>query len=328
MRRSFGRSVISPKLRKRRCWSAAKIWRPRYAGSPRPSTNATSSGCESPINSTLRFISFVSYHLKRFTHIGAYLVVALVLGSVAFVFGLRWVESLMTFRPALLDAKHPPQPPSGAEDVWFDSADGTRLHGWYFNAQSSPVAATIIYFHGNGGNVTNVGWWGQSLARRGFNVLLFDYRGYGLSGGTATNEADLYDDGEAALSYVVNEKHARPNQIGLYGQSLGTTVATDVATRCGCGALILESGFSSASSLASRTLLLLPRWLNFLGQNHVESARKLKNVSVAVLITAGELNLTILTDEGRALFAAVNEPKKLLIFPGEGHSVFSSASQA
>ena len=263
--------------------------------------------------------------MKRLTHIGAYLVVALVLGSVAFVFGLRWVESLMTFRPALLDAKHPPQPPSGAENVWFTSADGTRLHGWYFNAQSWPATATIIYFHGNGGNVTNVGWWGQSLAKRGFNVLLFDYRGYGLSGGTAANEADLYNDGEAALSYVVNEKNAWPNQIVLYGQSLGTTVATDVATRCGCGALILESGFSSASSLASRRLPLLPRWLHFLGRNRFESARTLKSVNVPVLITHGEPDLTIPTDEGRALYAAANEPKKLLIFPGAGHSVFSSA---
>jgi len=234
----------------------------------------------------------------------------------------------MTFRPALLDPKHPPQPPSGAQNVWFTSADGTRLHGWYFNTHKWPEAATIIYFHGNGGNVTNLGWLGDSLAERGFNVLVFDYHGYGLSGGEAVNEVDLYRDGEAALSYVVNEKHAWPSQIVLYGQSLGTTVATDVATRCACGALILESGFSSASSLASRRMPLLPRWLHFLGRNRFESARKLKDVYVPVLITHGEPDLTIPTDEGRALFAAANEPKKLLIFPGAGHSVFSSGGPA
>jgi len=231
----------------------------------------------------------------------------------------------MTFRPARLDAKRPPQPPSGAEDIWFTSADGTRLHGWYFNVESPPAAATIIYFHGNGGNVTNVGWLGQSLAGRGFNVLVFDYRGYGLSGGVAADEADLYNDGQAALSYVLNEKHASPNHVVLYGQSLGTTVATETATRCACGALILESGFSSASSLASRMLPVLPRWLHFLGRNRFESARKLKGLNIPVLITHGDPDLTIPTDEGRALFAAANEPKKLLIFPGAGHSVFSNA---
>ena len=263
--------------------------------------------------------------MKRLTHIGAYLAVALVLGSVALFFGVRWVESLLTFHPARLDAKHPPKPPAGAENVWFTSADGTQLHGWYLSSETSPATASIIYFHGNGGNVTNVGWWGQTLAERGFNVLLFDYRGYGLSDGTASNEADLYSDGDAAFAFVVNEKHAPRERVVLYGQSLGTAVATDVATRCACGALILESGFGSASSLASRQLPLLPRWLHFLGRNRFESARKLKSVNVPVLITHGDPDLTIPTDEGRALYAAANEPKKLLIYPGAGHGVFSSA---
>jgi uncharacterized protein len=258
------------------------------------------------------------------THIGAYLVVALALGAVALFFGLRWVERLVTFHPARLDANRPPRPPAGAEDVWFASADGTRLHGWYFKTQGSETA-TIIYFHGNGGNVTNVGWLGESLAKRGFNVLAFDYRGYGLSDGVAADESELYLDGEAALQYVVNEKHAWPNRIVLYGQSLGTAIATETAMRCECGALILESGFSSASSLGSRALPWLPRWLHVLGRNRFESARKLKKVHAPVLISHGDPDLTIPTDEGRALFAAANEPKKLLIFPGAGHSVFSSA---
>ena len=198
----------------------------------------------------------------------------------------------------------------------------------YFEHESPPDAGTIIYFHGNGGNIRNVGWLAQSLAKRGFNVLLFDYRGYGISGGTAADESGLYLDGQAALSFVVNEKHASPNRIVLYGQSLGTAVATDTATRCRCGALILESGFSSASSLASRVLPWLPRWLHALGKNRFESARKLQTLKMPVLISHGDPDLTIPTDEGRALFAAANEPKKLLIFPGAGHSVFGAAGPA
>lgn len=263
--------------------------------------------------------------MKRLTHIGAYFLVVVAIAGVALFFGMRLVERLMTFHPALLDPKHPPKAPSGAEDVWFTSADGTRLHGWYFRGYASVHAPTIIYFHGNGGNVTNLGWFGETLAKRGFNVLVFDYRGYGLSGGVAADEADLYNDGEAALSYVVNEKGASPKHIVLYGQSLGTTVATETATRCACGALILESGFSSGSSLASRVFPWLPRWLHFLSRNRFDSARKLKNVHVPVLISHGDPDPTIPTDEGRALFAAANEPKKLLIYPGAGHSVFSSA---
>src|SRR5690242_5145539 len=140
--------------------------------------------------------------------------------ALGFVVGLRWLERALTFHPARLDAQHPPRPPSGAEDVSFTAADGTRLHGWYFKAEASAETPTIIYFHGNGGNVTNVGWLAESLAQRGFNVLVFDYRGYGLSNGEAADEAGLYLDGEAALRYLVNEKQVAPSRIVLYGQSL------------------------------------------------------------------------------------------------------------
>lgn len=267
--------------------------------------------------------------MRRWAHISAYLIVAFALAVLAFAVGLRWVERTVTFRPERPTALEQRLPlPSGAEDVWFVAADGTRLHGWYFEQQTSVDRGTIIYFHGNGGNITNVGWLAQSLARRGFNVLLFDYRGYGISEGKATDESGLYLDGEAALLYLINEKHVYPNRIVLYGQSLGTTVATQTATRCECGALILESGFSSASSLASRVVPWLPRWLHFLGKNRFESARKLKTIEMPVLVSHGDPDLTIPTDEGRALFAAANEPKKLLIYPGAGHNVFGAAGPA
>jgi fermentation-respiration switch protein FrsA (DUF1100 family) len=108
--------------------------------------------------------------------------VVLVLGCAAFVYGLRWLESLMTFRPARVSAAQL-STPEGAESVWFNSADGTRLNGWFFESASKPAVATIIFFPGNGGNVSNVGWLGQRFARHVFNFLGFDYRGYGGSEG-------------------------------------------------------------------------------------------------------------------------------------------------
>ena len=228
----------------------------------------------------------------------------------------------MTFHPVQLTPDQRVAPPDGAEDVWFNAKDGTRLHGWYFSG-FVPNAPTIIYFHGNGGNITNIGWLGQALAQRGFSVLLFDYRGYGLSGGTAADETDLYLDGEAAFDFVVNEKRAE--RIVLYGQSLGTAIATETATRKRAGALILESGFSSASSLANTALPWLPRFLHSVGRNRFESAQKLKRISIPVLVSHGDPDPVIPLAEGRALFAAANEPKKLLIVPGGGHNVFGSA---
>ena len=249
-------------------------------------------------------------------------------GGAAFVYGLRWLESSMTFHPVRLSADQRVAPPNGAEEVWFKAKDGTRLHGWYFPSQRNERPVTIIYFHGNGGNITNIGWLGERLSERGSSVLLFDYRGYGLSSGETFDEADLYADGEAAWEFVVNEKKAAPERVVLYGQSLGTAIATETATRRRAGALILESGFSSASSLAESALPWLPRFLHGLGRNRFESAQKLRTLRVPVLISHGDPDDVIPVSEGRKLFAAANEPKQLLLVPGVGHNVFGSAGTA
>jgi uncharacterized protein len=250
-------------------------------------------------------------------------IVALILGSVAFVFGLRWLEAAMTFHPVRI-SEDGAVLPVGAEDVWLTSDDGVRLHGWFYQSRRGPASATILHFHGNGGNITNVAWVAERLAIRGFDTLLIDYRGYGRSLGQASDEAGLYADGDAALSYLLNTRRVPAERIVLYGQSLGTTVATDVASRNKCGALILESGFSSSSSVAAKALPWLPRSLHFLAKNRFESARKLKNITIPVLITHGDPDPVIAVEEAHALFAAANEPRKLHIFPGVGHNVFGS----
>ena len=253
--------------------------------------------------------------------------VAAVLGCVVVFFGVRWLEGAMTFHPDRLTMDQRVPPPPGSIDVWFTAADGTRLHGWYFSGNSAPDTATIIYFHGNGGNITNVGWIGEYFSKRGFNILLFDYRGYGFSGGDVGHESGLYLDGEAALDFVVKEKAVATAKVVLYGQSLGTAVATEVATRRQIGALVLESGFSSVSSVAAGALPWLPRALHSLARNRFDSAEKLKRVKVPVLVSHGDPDPVIPLDEGRKLFAAANEPKQILIFPGTGHNVFGSAGQ-
>ena len=254
-----------------------------------------------------------------------YLLVALVLACAGFVYGLRRLELAMTFRPSRMAATQ--VTPAGAENVWFNSADGTRLNGWFFATHTKPELATVIFFHGNGGNIANVGWLAQRFADHGFNVLIFDYRGYGVSDGAAAKESELYADGDAAVDFVTKQKGIRPEQIVLYGHSLGTAIVSDVASRRTVGAVVLESGFSSASSVASTALPWLPTFLHFLGKNRFESARKLKSVKAPILIAHGDPDLTIPTSEAQLLYAAANEPKTLLIVPGAGHVVFGTAGE-
>ena len=91
------------------------------------------------------------------------LFVALVIGVALFVYAVRWLELKITFHPVRAAAGAESFAPRGAEDVWLTSNDGTRLHGWFFRAVTERAAATLIFFHGNGGNISNIGWLGPEF---------------------------------------------------------------------------------------------------------------------------------------------------------------------
>ncbi|MEO6724786.1 MAG: alpha/beta hydrolase, partial [Blastocatellia bacterium] len=193
---------------------------------------------------------------------------------------------------------------------------------------TQPATATVLYCHGNGGNLTNVSWIGAELARQGFDMLLMDYRGYGHSDGSPVDEQMLNADGEAACDYLLKQRGVKPEKLVLYGSSLGTTVAIDVASRRVCGALIIESGLSSASDMGQHSLPMLPRWLHFLGVNRFESARKIAQVKCPVLVLHGTNDATIPVVQGRALYAAANQPKRLLLVEGGSHNLAGEGGEA
>lgn len=242
--------------------------------------------------------------------------------AVLFYFGARRFERAVVFHPERYTQGATWNIPQGGEDVWFAVRSGERLHGWYVSARGVEPerAPTIIYFHGNGGNINVVGWLGEALPARGFNVLLFDYRGYGRSEGSARDERGIYEDADAAYDFVTRERGAKPEQVVLYGHSLGTAAAVDLAARKPCGALILESGLSSASDMASMILPWVPAWIHRYGQNHFESAKKLERIDAPVFVVHGALDQTIPVEQGYKLYSAAREPKRLLILPEAGHN--------
>jgi len=247
------------------------------------------------------------------------LTIALIALPVGF-FMLRRFETSVTFHPERAPWGGSWSAPRGGEDVWFRAADGSRLHGWFIASETRPAAATVVYLHGNGGNVSYVGWVGEQLAARGFDVLLFDYRGYGRSEGAVSDERGIYEDADAAYDFVVRERGARPESVVLYGQSLGTTAAADVAARRPCGALVLESGLSSAAEMARTILPWLPRFAARATRNKFDTLGKLPRVGCPVLVAHGDRDAVIPVEQGRALHAAAPEPKRLLVVPGAGHN--------
>ena len=143
------------------------------------------------------------------------------------------------------------------EDVWFQSADGTKLHGW-FVPHPNPKRA-ILYCHGNGEHVAfNAELAAQLRDSLQASVFLFDYRGYGHSEGRP-NEAGCIADGRAAQHWLAERMGIRPNEIVLMGRSLGGAVAVALASENGAQALVLENTFSSMPDVAAAALPLAAR---------------------------------------------------------------------
>ncbi|HEX8190823.1 MAG TPA: alpha/beta fold hydrolase [Pyrinomonadaceae bacterium] len=251
------------------------------------------------------------------------LVIALIGLPVGF-FMLRRFEASVIFHPERAAVGGVWRAPRGAEEVWFKNAEGLKLYGWLFHSSARPARATVLYAHGNGGNVSYCGWVGEELAARGFDVLLFDYRGYGRSGGEAAGEGGLYADAEAAYDFLTKERGVHAGQIALYGQSLGTAAVADVAARRECGALVLESGLSSAADMAAVVMPWLPRFVRGLTKNKLDTVSKLPRVRCPVLVVHGDRDEIIPVSQGRRLFEAAPGPKRLIIIEGAGHNDLSN----
>ena len=184
--------------------------------------------------------------------------VALVLAGLLVVLRMGGIAERLFYYPQSGPTPVPIDAP-GAESVWFDSADGTRLHGWFLPAlapaDDSEKAPTILHVHGNAGNIESHRWFTQHLTAAGFNVFLFDFRGYGQSEGRATKRRPLIEDTDAALDAMLARSDTDAQRIGLYGQSLGGAIAINVVVRRPeIRAVVLESSFASWRDAAANVV--------------------------------------------------------------------------
>lgn len=200
----------------------------------------------------------------------------------------------------------------GASDAWLETSDGLKIHGWWVQREGSPLAT--LFLHGNGDNITYYTPHVQEMVAAGSSVLILDYRGYGKSSGRPS-EQGLYRDSEAGFIYLLSKGY-RAEQIVVHGQSLGTAVAIDLASRRPCAALILEAPFTSASDVAGT---LVP----FVGPLLVRSFNsfpKIRWIRVPKFFMQGDRDEVVPLRLGQELFAAAQEPKTFWTIPGAGHN--------
>jgi fermentation-respiration switch protein FrsA (DUF1100 family) len=200
------------------------------------------------------------------------------------------------------------------EDVSLATADSEQLHGWY--VPNDAAHATLLFCHGNAGNISHRLDSIRLFHELGLNVLIFDYRGYGRSSGTAS-EQGTYRDADAAWEYLVGERGIPPQRIVLFGRSLGAAIASDLATRTQPGAVILESAFTSVPDMAARLYPWLPvRWL---ASYRYDNAAKIRNISSPVLVMHSRDDEIIPFAHGERLYALASEPKRMFVLRG-GHN--------
>jgi fermentation-respiration switch protein FrsA (DUF1100 family) len=196
---------------------------------------------------------------------------------------------------------------TNVQPVEFTAADGIVLHGWFFRS-SSPATATVLVFNGNAGNLAYRAGLATGLRASGVNVLLFDYRGYGDSTGTPTEEG-LATDGRAARAWL--QQH--------FGESLGAAVAVELAATAPPAGLVLRSPFTSMIDMGRLHYPLLP--VRLLLRDRFPSIDRIAGIRVPLLVIAGDRDQIIPIENTRRLYDAAGSTKKeLVVVAGADHN--------
>lgn len=203
-----------------------------------------------------------------------------------------------------------------SENVFLQTSDGVKISGWFLPA---PDHQGVIYFlHGNAGNISDRLFKAEEWIKRSFSVFLLDYRSYGKSEGKITGEKDLYVDAEAGIDWLAREKKVQKSQIVLYGESIGSGPAVELASKASYKALVLEAPFTSLADIAKKHYPMVPSGL--LSAFQFDNEEKIRNSKAPLFIIHGTQDEICPFEMGKRLFEAAPEPKELLEIPGGTHN--------
>ena len=232
---------------------------------------------------------------------------------------VRYRQNRLIFFPDSYIKSTPQEYDLDYQDVWIDVGED-KIHGWWI-ASARKNAPTLLYFHGNGSNNGDLVEIASIFHGLGISVLLIDYRGYGQSSPVFPNEARVYQDAEAAWQYLTNGLEIEPQNIFIYGHSLGGAIAIELASRHpDMAGIIVEGTFTSMRDMAQfiRWLRIFP--LDWLVTQHFDSISKIKSLSTPLLILHGSADDIIPVAMAKELFAAAPQPKQLVIIPQANHN--------
>ncbi|MCD9015803.1 alpha/beta hydrolase [Parachryseolinea silvisoli] len=202
-------------------------------------------------------------------------------------------------------------------EVFLETRDNETIHALYCEGTRPEV---ILYFHGNAGDLSGWKFATEDFTTLGYAVLIIDYRSYGKSTGQLS-EQGMYTDGEAAYEYLTKELHVAPKNILVYGRSIGTGVAVEIATRYPVRGLVLESAYTSLGTLANEKVpFFFPSlYLRFRFNN----LKKIAALTCPVILLHGTQDELIPAEHSQRLVEAIKNKKKLILVKGGGHNDLS-----
>lgn len=210
------------------------------------------------------------------------------------------------------------------EEVRLRTPDGEDLHGWHLRSTAEVTRpCTILFTHGNGGNVTSQAGFMRPFLAAGFDALIIDYRGYGMSSGRPSEEG-LYIDARAAFDYLRTVGNVRGERIIIVGHSLGSAVATELATRRAAGGLILAAPFTSFPEAMNDYAPWIPVGLLHWKDERFDSGSRIGMLDVPILMVFAADDRLVPERNARELFDKAPHPRQWVDVPGGHNEVFSS----
>ncbi|MCB9913560.1 MAG: alpha/beta hydrolase [Planctomycetes bacterium] len=243
------------------------------------------------------------------------LVRAFALTLAACALALSACQSRLIWLPGAPGGRTPRDAGLAYEELTLTTPDGERLHAWFLPARGEPRGALLLS-HGNAGTIEHRLDLARAFVDMDVAVLLYDYRGYGRSTGSPSEEG-TYVDARTAWRELVERRGFAPARVLLYGESLGGAVATQLATEVDAAGLVLQDTFSSLADAAAYHYPWLP--VRLLLRVDYDSAAKIERIGAPLLVVHSPQDEVVPFAQGEALFAAAREPKELLVTSG-GHN--------